>query len=131
MQNCQAALERVDERRREQQERSGAATAEAVARTGGVENRVSGGISGSRVGCADGSELPDKTDFRDAGHDDMADYIETKNNDTAIEEEMHGDLQTSDNDHYNNRPQTTHNNQQNHHRRKATKNPTSHKTQQI
>jgi hypothetical protein len=64
-----------------------------------VEDRVSDGISDSRVGCEDDSELPDETDFPNAGHDDMAEYIETGNNDTAIEEEMHGNLQTSDDDH--------------------------------
>ena len=37
----------------------------------------------------------------------MADYIETGDNDTAIEEEMHGDLQTSNDEHYNNSPHTT------------------------
>ena len=37
----------------------------------------------------------------------MADYIETEDNDTALEEKMHGDLQTSDNDYYNNSPHTT------------------------
>ena len=55
-------------------------------------NKVNDGISGSRVSCGDDSELPDETDFPDAGHDDMTDYIEAGNNDTAIEEEMHGDL---------------------------------------
>ena len=51
---------------------------------GGVEDRVGDGICGSRVGCEDGSKLPDKTDFSDAGRDDMADYIETGDNDTTI-----------------------------------------------
>ena len=83
--NRQAALERADERRREQQESSRAVTAAAVAAAGGVEDRVSDGISGSRVGCEDDSEPPDETDFPDAGHDDMAEYIETGDNDTAIE----------------------------------------------
>ena len=68
-----------------------------------MEDRVSGGISGRRVGCKDGSELPDMTDFPDAGHHD----IETGDNDTAIEEEKHGDLQTSDNDNYNKSPHIT------------------------
>ena len=36
----------------------------------------------------------------------MEDFIETGDNDTAIEEEMHGDLQTSDDDHYNNSQHT-------------------------
>ena len=58
-----------------------------------MEDGVTGGISGSSVGCKDGSELPDETDFPDAGHDDMADYIEMGDYDTAIEEEMHEDLQ--------------------------------------
>ena len=44
------------------------------------------------VRCEDGSEPPDEADFPDAGYDDMADYIETGDNDNAIEEEMHGDL---------------------------------------
>ena len=48
-----------------------------------------------------------KADFPDAGYDDMADYIETGDNDNAIEEEMHGDLHTRDDDHYNNSPHTT------------------------
>ena len=48
--NHQAALERVAERRREQQGSSGAVTAAAVAAAGGVEDRVSGGTSGRRVG---------------------------------------------------------------------------------
>ena len=46
-----------------------------VAAAGGVEDRVSDGISDSRVGCKDDSEMPDETDFPDAGHDDMAEYI--------------------------------------------------------
>ena len=71
-----------------------------------MEDRENNGISGSRVGCEDGSELPDETDFPYAGHDNMADYIETEDNDTALEEKMHGDLQTSDNDRYNNGPHT-------------------------
>ena len=45
---------------------------------GGVEDRVSGGISGSRVGCEDGSEPPDEADFPDTGHEDMADYKERR-----------------------------------------------------
>ena len=48
-----------------------------TAAVGGVDDRKSDEISGSRVGCEGGSELPDETDFTDAGHDDMADYIET------------------------------------------------------
>ncbi len=52
------------------------------------------------MGFEDGSEHPDEADIPDAGHADMADYIETRDNETAIEEEMHGDLQTSDDDHY-------------------------------
>ncbi len=59
-----------------------------------MEDRVSDGISSSRVGCEEGSELPDETDLPEAGHDDMADYIKTGNNNTAIEEEMNGDLQS-------------------------------------
>ena len=59
------------------------------------------------VRCEDGSEPPDEADFPDAGYDDMADYIETGDNDNAIEEEMHGDLHTRDDDHYNNSPHTT------------------------
>ncbi len=59
------------------------------------------------MGCEDGGELPDETDFLDAGHDDMADYIKTVEYDNAIEEEMHGDLQTSDDDPYKNSPHTT------------------------
>jgi hypothetical protein len=94
----------------EQQENSGAVTAAAEAAAGGVEDRESDGISGSRMGCEDGSELPDETDFPYAGHD-MADYIKTGDNDTAIEEKMHGDLQTSENDHYNNSPHTQHSNE--------------------
>ncbi len=78
---------------------SGAVTVAAVAAAGGVENRVSDGISGRREGCEDGIELLDETDFPDAGHDDKADYIETGDNDTAIEEEMRRDLQTSYHDH--------------------------------
>ena len=70
-------------------------TAAAVAAASGVEDRVSGGISGSRGGCEDSSELPDEAVFPSAGHKDMADYIETGDNNTAIEEEMHGNLQTS------------------------------------
>jgi hypothetical protein len=50
-----------------------------------VEEKVSGGIRGSRVCCEDGSELPDETDFPDAGYDEMTDYIETGDNDTAID----------------------------------------------
>ena len=61
--------------------------------------------------CKDDSEPPDETDFPDAGHDDMADYIETyietRDTDTAIEEEMHGDIQTSEDGRYNNSPHTT------------------------
>ena len=64
-----------------------------------MEDRVSNEISDSRVCREDDSEILDETDFPDAGHDDMAEYIETVNNVTAIEEEMHGDLQTSDNGH--------------------------------
>ena len=37
----------------------------------------------------------------------MADYIETGDNDNAIEEEMHGDLHTRDDDNYNISPHTT------------------------
>ena len=48
--NRQAALERADKRRHKQQESSGAITAAAGAAARGVEDRVSGGISGSRVG---------------------------------------------------------------------------------
>ncbi len=70
-------------------------------------DRVSRGISGSRVGCEDGSKPPDEADFPDAGHEDMADYIETGDHDTPIEQEMHGDLETSRDDHYNNSPHTT------------------------
>ena len=108
--NRQAALERAAERRREQQESSGAVTAAAATAADGVEDRGSGGTSGNRVGCEDGSEPPDEADFPDAGYDDMADYIETGDNDNAIEEEMHGDLHTRDtrdDDHYNNSPHTT------------------------
>ena len=63
---------------------SGAVTVAAVAAAGGVENRVSDGISGRREGCEDGVELLDETDFQDAGHDDKADYTETEDNDTAM-----------------------------------------------
>ena len=49
-QNHQVSLERADEHRREQQESSEAVTAAAVAAAGGVEDRVSGGTSGRRVG---------------------------------------------------------------------------------
>ncbi len=59
------------------------------------------------MGCEDHSELPDETNFLDAGHDDMANYIKTGDNDIAIEEEMHGDPQTSDDGHYNNGLHTT------------------------
>ena len=72
-----------------------------------MENRLSGGTSGRRAVCEDGSEPPDEVEFPDAGHDDMAGYIQTGDNDTAIEEEMHGDLHTSDEDHYNNSLHTT------------------------
>ena len=41
------------------------------------------------MGCEYDSKLPDETDFLDAGHDDMAEYIETGDNVTAIEEKMH------------------------------------------
>jgi hypothetical protein len=43
-----------------------------------MKDRVSGGISGIRVGCEDDSELPDETHFPDAGDDDMADYIDRR-----------------------------------------------------
>ena len=70
-------------------------------------DRVSGGISGRRVGCEDGSETLDEADLPDVGHEDMADYIETIDNDTAVAKDMHGDLQASDDDHYNNSLHTT------------------------
>ena len=81
--NRQALLERAAERRREQQERSKAATAVAVAAAGGVDDRVCGGISGSRVGYEDGGERPDEADFSDAGYADMANNIKTGDRDTA------------------------------------------------
>ena len=59
------------------------------------------------MGSEDDSELPDERDFPDARHDDIAEYIETGDNNTAIEKEMHGNLQTTDDDHYNNSPHTT------------------------
>ena len=56
--NRQAALERADERRREERENSGAVAGAAVAAAaGGMEDKKSDGISGSRVGCKDGSKL--------------------------------------------------------------------------
>ncbi len=69
-------------------------TAAAATAANGVEDRVSGGSSSSRVSCEDGSKPPDEADFADAGYDDIADYIVIGNNDTAIEDEMHGDLHT-------------------------------------
>ena len=102
----QAALERAAERRREQQENSGAVTATAATAAGGMEDRVSGGTSGSRVGCEDGSKPPEDADFPGAGHDEITDHIETDDNDTAIEEEINGDFQMIDNDHENKSPHT-------------------------
>ena len=60
---------------------SGAVTAAAATAADGVEDRESGGTSGNRVGCEDGSKPTDEADFPDAGYDDIADYIETGDND--------------------------------------------------
>ena len=80
----------------------------ATTASGGVEDRGSDGTSGSRAGCEDGSKPPDEADFPDAAHDDMAENIEEGDNDTIIEEKMHGDLQTIDDDHdYNSQHTTT------------------------
>ena len=77
-QNRQAALKRATELRREQQDSTGAVTAAAATAADSVEDRVSGGISNSRVDREDGSVSPDEADFPDAGYEDMADCIEAK-----------------------------------------------------
>ena len=57
--NRQAALERATERKREQQESSGAFTAATATAADCVEDRVSGEISSSKVDREDGSKPPD------------------------------------------------------------------------
>ena len=61
-------------------------TAAAATAANGVEDRVSGGSSSSRVSCEDGSKPPDEADFPDAGYNDMADYIDRRQAITTMQQ---------------------------------------------